>query len=240
MHRKVQYPQAAAICRQVLLSHPCASLPAPGSMAWGKAFLIAFAACYVVQWAEAGVEIETLKAGKLQCCLGVKRCAPFPAPGQERSEHQREAPSPPVRRSTVLWIMLQAFFGGRASQAAGQHPLPSSAAHQLTVCCSQPAPQLSQAGSPLPGASWYPCTSLCAHLARPGLPAGDGVTFPQPNDRVSVHYTGKLTNGQVFDSSVERKRPFEFQIGAGQVGVDWLCTAASSRQPGLAFNQLPA
>lgn len=36
-------------------------------MAWSKYFLVAVAACYVVQWAEAGVDIETLKAGRLQC-----------------------------------------------------------------------------------------------------------------------------------------------------------------------------
>ncbi len=33
------------------------------------------------------------------------------------------------------------------------------------------------------------------------------------NDKVKVHYTGKLKNGQVFDSSKERE-PLEFQIGA--------------------------
>ncbi len=32
------------------------------------------------------------------------------------------------------------------------------------------------------------------------------------NDKVRVHYTGKLKNGQVFDSSKERD-PLEFQIG---------------------------
>lgn len=30
---------------------------------------------------------------------------------------------------------------------------------------------------------------------------------------------GKLTDGTEFDSSVKRNKPFEFQIGAGQVGV---------------------
>jgi peptidylprolyl isomerase len=35
-------------------------------------------------------------------------------------------------------------------------------------------------------------------------------------DLVRVHYTGKLTNGEQFDSSVGRE-PLEFTIGAGQM-----------------------
>lgn len=37
------------------------------------------------------------------------------------------------------------------------------------------------------------------------------------NDTVKVHYTGKLTDGQVFDSSVERGEPVEFTLGQGQL-----------------------
>lgn len=33
---------------------------------------------------------------------------------------------------------------------------------------------------------------------------------------VSVHYTGKLNDGQVFDSSLERE-PLKFQVGSGQI-----------------------
>jgi len=36
------------------------------------------------------------------------------------------------------------------------------------------------------------------------------------NDTVKVHYTGKLNNGQVFDSSLERE-PLEVKLGEGQL-----------------------
>ncbi len=38
----------------------------------------------------------------------------------------------------------------------------------------------------------------------------------QKNHVVQVHYTGKLTNGAIFDSS-NGKPPLEFQLGAGQM-----------------------
>ncbi len=38
---------------------------------------------------------------------------------------------------------------------------------------------------------------------------------------VSVHYTGKLANGNVFDSSVSRGLPFEFPLGGGMVIEGW-------------------
>lgn len=37
------------------------------------------------------------------------------------------------------------------------------------------------------------------------------------NDTVKVHYTGKLEDGQVFDSSVERGEPLQFTLGQGQL-----------------------
>jgi len=39
--------------------------------------------------------------------------------------------------------------------------------------------------------------------------------------RVSVHYTGKLIDGSVFDSSIEQGTPFELTVGEGQVIPGW-------------------
>jgi peptidyl-prolyl cis-trans isomerase A (cyclophilin A) len=39
--------------------------------------------------------------------------------------------------------------------------------------------------------------------------------------KVSVHYEGKLLNGQVFDSSFQRNQPIDFNLGIGQVIAGW-------------------
>ena len=51
---------------------------------------------------------------------------------------------------------------------------------------------------------------------------GDGKTFPEKGDVLTMHYVGLLAaNRNKFDSSVDRGKPFEFTIGAGQVIAGW-------------------
>ena len=52
------------------------------------------------------------------------------------------------------------------------------------------------------------------------LTTGDG-EIATAGQRVTVHYTGWLTSGEKFDSSVDRNDPFQFNLGARQVIAGW-------------------
>ena len=64
-----------------------------------------------------------------------------------------------------------------------------------------------------------PMTTTPSGLQYRDLVVGKG---PQPKsgDTVVVNYTGRFTNGKIFDTSVGKK-PFEFRLGRGEVIKGW-------------------
>jgi FKBP-type peptidyl-prolyl cis-trans isomerase len=59
-------------------------------------------------------------------------------------------------------------------------------------------------------------------------------------DTVEVHYTGRLTDGTKFDSSVDRGTPFSFKLGAGRVIKGWDEGVAGMKAGGKRKLTIPA
>lgn len=63
-------------------------------------------------------------------------------------------------------------------------------------------------------------TTTASGLIIEELAVGGGATATV-GQQVSVHYTGWLADGTKFDSSKDRREPFEFHLGGRQVIAGW-------------------
>jgi len=89
----------------------------------------------------------------------------------------------------------------------------------LAPACKKDAPAASQpAASSAPAAA--PAAAPAGGLVVEEIKVGDG-PVATAGKVVSVHYTGKLTDGTKFDSSYDRKEPIQFPLGTGQVIKGW-------------------
>lgn len=86
---------------------------------------------------------------------------------------------------------------------------------------STPAKAMAAASKPRPGdipappdvaAAPADAQTTASGLAYKVVAKGTGTEHPKATDRVKVHYTGWMTNGEMFDSSVRRGRPATFPL----------------------------
>ena len=69
----------------------------------------------------------------------------------------------------------------------------------------------------LSGGEGFPI--LTKKILRQG--SGDELPPADGTHTMIIHYTGKLTDGTIFDSSIPRNDPFQFVLGGGQVIKGW-------------------
>lgn len=94
----------------------------------------------------------------------------------------------------------------------------------FSACTARPSQQPQT--TPSPAATTSPTTEQgvsmndVTELQITDVQEGTGA-IAKVGDSVSVHYTGQLTNGEVFDSSRGRGEPFTFTLGEGRVIEGW-------------------
>jgi FKBP-type peptidyl-prolyl cis-trans isomerase len=116
-------------------------------------------------------------------------------------------------------IVLIALAGCQDKNAASQAKTPAGATAAAQAPAATPAESTGATMSGTPAGAAAEVTTPSG-LKYQDLVLGDG-TVAESGKRVSVHYTGWLTDNTKFDSSVDRGQPFDFVLGQGQVIRGW-------------------
>jgi FKBP-type peptidyl-prolyl cis-trans isomerase len=128
-----------------------------------------------------------------------------------------------MKRSSLKWPVLALLAAGlfavgckgTPEGAAGQAPAGSA-----PVATTTPAPEAPAATTPTTATPGGKVHKLPSGLVYEDLVVGDG-KMADPGLTAVVHYTGWLTDGTKFDSSLDRGQPFKFVLGQHQVIDGW-------------------
>ncbi len=115
------------------------------------------------------------------------------------------------------------LFGGNAMSLFNQGKTISDSSPTKTMDSTQPTGNTEQATDtvvPATTAGAEVTTAPVITLQMKDVVVGTGAEATV-GSLITVHYTGTLTNGQKFDSSVDRGQPFQFRLGEGRVIAGW-------------------
>ena len=120
-------------------------------------------------------------------------------------------------RSPALRVAGLVTFAGLALAGCQQPGTNEKSPTPGTEAKSAPAPSPSATVS---GATEGQERTLPGGLKVTDIKVGSG-PMAESGQTVAVHYTGWLTDGTKFDSSLDRGEPLAFQLGAGRVIRGW-------------------
>ncbi len=108
----------------------------------------------------------------------------------------------------------------RVSRAPAVAVAATALAAVVGVPAGAQAPPPAHPGGPPPLPAVVQWHSTPSGLKYAEIVVGSGAT-PRDGQIVIVHFTGWLDDGTQFDSSRDRKKPFGFPLGSGQVIKGW-------------------
>jgi len=111
------------------------------------------------------------------------------------------------------------------------------AAFLVYMTSKSKSPEVNPSAAGLPDTSNL--TTTASGLQYKDITVGAGTEAKQ-GDTVTVHYTGWLTDGTKFDSSVDRGQPFSFPLGAGRVIAGWDEGVAGMKEGGKRILVIPS
>jgi len=123
-----------------------------------------------------------------------------------------------MRKAILMILALMLMAACSSTPQPTQPATEPSTQPAATAPATPPAPEAAQPAAE-PAAAPKMITTPSG-LKYQELVVGKGPT-PKPGSRVMVHYTGWLTDGTKFDSSVARNEPFLFRLGRGEVIKGW-------------------
>jgi FKBP-type peptidyl-prolyl cis-trans isomerase FkpA len=141
--------------------------------------------------------------------------------GQERRQNRLGAhPAGPLALAIALSVLLM---------SAGCSPPKATTAEQAApVKKAQPVAPPDE-----------PTAAPVTELKIKDIKVGTGAVA-KSGDLVTVNYTGWLTDGTKFDSSLDRNEPFKFPLGQGQVIAGWDQGVAGMKVGGKRKLTIPA